>query len=192
MSVPTMSPTVTPSVLMSMPAPVSTTPHASMPAVTPASTSVADMSNGNVTLSSSGMVPVLTRSNFLKWQMCVRAYLTPYDHVCVIQHVKNAVGDLLDPSPLADDKELARWAQSECMAHGIMMAMAIDLHLELIHKHTDGSVWPLRLSTSSRTQVYTTGLGWAFSAATRRSTRTIPITSPSLTTCSTRSAILLL
>ena len=40
------------------------------------------MSDANVTPSNSGMVPVLTRTNCLKWQMCVRAYLTPYDHVC--------------------------------------------------------------------------------------------------------------
>ena len=66
------------------------------------------------------------------------------------QCVKNAVGNLLDPTPLVDDKELARWAQSECMVYGIMMAMAIDLHLELIHKHTDGSVWDLWLAIEAK------------------------------------------
>ena len=76
------------------------------------------MSDANVMPSNSGMVPVLTRTSFLKWQMCVRAYLTPYDHVRVIQRVKNAAGDLLDPTPPADDKELARWAQSERMRVG--------------------------------------------------------------------------
>ena len=89
--------------------------------------------------------------------MCVRAYLTPYDHVHVIQCLKNAAGDLLDPTPLADDKELARWAQSKHMACGIMMAVAINLHLELIHKHTDASVWDLWLAIEAKQVLWIQG-----------------------------------
>jgi transposase InsO family protein len=88
-------------------------------------------------------IPVLTRDNYLKWQLCVKAYLMPGDHIRVIKHTKTATGVLADPVPLADPAELERWNRSEWIAMGVVMGTANDQHLELIHKHEEGSVWAL-------------------------------------------------
>ena len=73
--------------------------------------------------------------------MCIRAYLTPGDHVRVIEQVRMAAGALVDPSPLSDVADLALWNHSERLTHGIIMASACKLHLELIYKHDKRSVW---------------------------------------------------
>jgi hypothetical protein len=41
-------------------------------------------------------IPVLMRDNYLKWQLCVKVYLMPGDHVCVIKCTKTATGTLMD------------------------------------------------------------------------------------------------
>jgi hypothetical protein len=88
-------------------------------------------------------IPVLMRDNYLKWQLCVKAYLTPGDHVRVIKRTKTATGALADPVAPADPAELERWNRSERIAMGVVMGTANDQHLELIHKHEEGSVWAL-------------------------------------------------
>jgi hypothetical protein len=88
-------------------------------------------------------VPVLTRDNYLKWQLCVKAFLTPGDHVHVIKCMKTATGTLVDLVALADPAELERWNRSEQIAMGVVMGTTNDQHLELIHKHEEGSIWAL-------------------------------------------------
>ena len=60
------------------------------------------------------------------------------------------------------------------MALGIIMATAVDLHLELIHKHADASVWDLWLAIEakriSKTAVCATRPGRPISAFSRGST----------------------
>jgi len=75
--------------------------------------------------------------------MCIRAYLTPGDHVCIIEQVRTAAGALVDLSPLSDVADLALWNHSERLTRGIIMASACKLHLELIYKHDKRSVWDL-------------------------------------------------
>lgn len=89
------------------------------------------------------MVPILKKGNYLKWHMCIKAYLTPHDHVCVIKPIRTGMGMLTEPKAPVDTKELALWAQSECMARGIIMATAWHLHLELIYKHANKTLWEL-------------------------------------------------
>ena len=91
----------------------------------------------------SSMIPQLTADNFLKWQMCVKAYLTPGDHVRVVEQVRTTGGAYVDPSPPVDPADLALWNQSERLARGAIMASAYKLHLELIYRHERLSVWEL-------------------------------------------------
>ena len=90
-------------------------------------------------------VPILTRGNYPEWQLCVKTYLTPNDHVRVIQRTKDSSGNLLDPVAPTDAAELEKWTWSEQEALGIIMGTAADLHLELVLKHDreDSGVWPL-------------------------------------------------
>jgi hypothetical protein len=88
-------------------------------------------------------IPVLTRVNYLKWQLSIKAYLTPGDHVRVIKRTRDTTGALVDPAAPADHVELERWNRSERIAMGVVMGTAYDQHLELILKHEEGSVWAL-------------------------------------------------
>ena len=50
----------------------------------------------------SSLIPQLTPDNFLEWQVCVKAYLTPSDHVCMVEQVRTMGGAYVDPLPLSD------------------------------------------------------------------------------------------
>ena len=88
-------------------------------------------------------IPVLTKENYLKWQLAVKAHLTPGGHVHVIRHTKDASGDLVDPVAPADATGAEKWTRSEQHTMGIIMGTTADLHYELLSKHEHGSVWPL-------------------------------------------------
>jgi hypothetical protein len=64
-------------------------------------------------------------------------------HAWGLKRTKTATGALADPVPPADPAELERWNRSERIAMGLVMGTANDQHLELIHKHEEGSVWAL-------------------------------------------------
>jgi hypothetical protein len=49
----------------------------------------------------------------------------------------------MDPVLPANPAELERWNCSEQIAMGVVMGTTNDQHLELIHKHEEGSVWAL-------------------------------------------------
>ena len=87
-------------------------------------------------------VPMLTESNYQKWQWAIKAYLSPHDHVRVIECVKTAAG-LVDPKPPTDASGLEKWLQSECVALGMTAGTIIDIHLELLHKYEDRNMWDL-------------------------------------------------
>jgi hypothetical protein len=90
------------------------------------------------------LVPVLTKDNFMKWEIQVRAYLTGVsDHVRVIRRTKDNTGKYQDPTPPTDDEDLKAWNKSERVAQGVIMATASDLHLELIHRRSEGPVWKM-------------------------------------------------
>ena len=72
--------------------------------------STASESAASRPLTGSSMVPMLEKGDFLKWQMCVKAYLTPYDHVRVIEPIRTATGTLIEPKASIDPKALAEWA----------------------------------------------------------------------------------
>ena len=88
-------------------------------------------------------VPILTKDNYLKWQLSVKAHLTPGDHVRVIRRTKDASGNLVDPVTPTDATELEKWTRSESYAMGVIMGTANDLHYEIISQHEGGAVWPL-------------------------------------------------
>jgi hypothetical protein len=88
-------------------------------------------------------VPALTRENYPKWQLSVKAYLTPGDHVRVIRRTKDTSGNLLDPVALINVIELEKWNWSEWRTLGVIMGTATDLHYKLLSKHKHGGVWPL-------------------------------------------------
>ena len=90
-------------------------------------------------------VPVLTKAkaNFLKWQVCVLAYLTPHDHVRVLERVFVAGRSMVDPVAPTDARQLESWLHSERIARGIIVSTAVDLHLELVHQHRQGNPWTL-------------------------------------------------
>ena len=94
-------------------------------------------------------VPMLNESNYQKWQWAIKAYLSPHDHVRVIKRVRTATA-LVDPQPPTDASELERWHQSERMALGIIAGTIIDIHLELLHKYEDRSVWDLWCAIESQ------------------------------------------
>jgi len=88
-------------------------------------------------------VPVLTKENYLKWQLSVKAHLTPGNHVRVIRRTRDASGGLVDPVAPTDVTEAEKWIRSERHAMGVIMGTAADLHYELLSKHEHSGVWPL-------------------------------------------------
>ena len=88
-------------------------------------------------------VPALTKDNYSQWQMAVKAYLTPHDHVRVIKRTMDSTGALADPVTPTDADELAWWIASEQHAMGVIMGTAYDLHFELLSRHEYGRAWPL-------------------------------------------------
>jgi len=88
-------------------------------------------------------IPVLTKENYLKWQLSVKAHLTPGNHVRVIRCMRDANGNLVDPVAPTDVAGAEKWIRSEQHVMGIIMGTAADLHYELLSKHEHGGVWPL-------------------------------------------------
>jgi hypothetical protein len=94
--------------------------------------------------SSYAHIPVLGKDNFMKWEIQVEAYLTgSADHIRIIRCTKGTDGKYTDPVAPTDADERKAWDKSERVAQGVAMATASDLHLELIHKLKEGSVWKL-------------------------------------------------
>jgi len=92
--------------------------------------------------SSYALIPVLNKENFMKWEIQVRVYLTgATDHVCVIRHTRDLDGKYHDLAPPTNQNEHKAWDKLECIAMGIIMATASDLHLELIHRMSEEPVW---------------------------------------------------
>jgi len=88
-------------------------------------------------------VPILTKENYPKWQLTVKAFLTPGDHVRVIRCTKDASGVLHDPVDSTDAADLERWMRAERHAMGVIMGTASDLHYEILTRYEHGRVWPL-------------------------------------------------
>ena len=88
-------------------------------------------------------IPVLTKDNYAKWQLCVKPYLTLNDHVRVIKHTKDSTSALADPVAPTGADELARWTASEQHTMGVVMGTAHKLHFELLSRPEYSSVWPL-------------------------------------------------
>ena len=81
-------------------------------------------------------IPLLTRSNFPRWEIQVISFLTgAADHVCVIEPCLNTAGAYIDPARPTDAAKQARWDASECEALGVIMCTVSNLHLEVIHHH---------------------------------------------------------
>ena len=58
-------------------------------------------------------IPILIKDNYPKWQLSIKAYLTPGDHVHVIWCMKDAGGTLVDPVAPTDVAKLEKWTRSE-------------------------------------------------------------------------------
>ena len=104
----------------------------SSPSLSSAVTSSTMPANSSHTPSTGGYVPMLSESNYQKWQWAIKAYLSPHDHVRVIKRVRTAAG-LVDPTPPTDASELEKWLQSECMALGIIAGTIIDRQVQGLH-----------------------------------------------------------
>jgi len=88
-------------------------------------------------------IPILTKENYLKWQLSVKAHLTPGNHVCVIRRTRDTSGGLVDPVAPTDVTKAEKWIRSEQHAMGVIMGTTANLHYKLLSKHEHGSVWPL-------------------------------------------------
>jgi transposase InsO family protein len=124
------------------------TPNTVTPVVAPvtAPTPVATpMASGDSsrTLSGYGHLPMLTMENYQKWQMAVKAFLTPYNHVRVLARTRDVTGTLVDPVRPTDAAELQAWETSEGIAMGLVAGTAYDLHADLISEHEGGRVLDL-------------------------------------------------
>ena len=127
-------------------APVQQVMSNSPPPASPSQSSGATVNMSNDTTPSRtgyAHIPVLTKEIFLEWQIGVRAYLRPGKHLRIIRSGKGSDGAPLDPTPPTNLDELKRWEDSEEIAMGVIIATASKLHLELVSKYEDGSVWEL-------------------------------------------------
>ena len=88
-------------------------------------------------------VPILTKYNFLEWQVGIRAYLRPRKHLQVIKAGVDANGVATTPVPPTDAVLLEKWELSEEIVMGVIVATALKMHLELVSKLEDGSAWNL-------------------------------------------------
>ena len=88
-------------------------------------------------------VPILTKYNFLEWQVGIRAYLRPGKHLRVVKAGVDANGAEIAPVPPADPALLEKWESSEEIAMGMIVATASKMHLELVSKLEDGPAWDL-------------------------------------------------
>lgn len=114
------------------------------------------MSDG--TCSSYDFVPVLTKENYMIWELQVEAYLMGEDdHFRVLQPTKDSEG-FHNPSRPSDAEEGKAWDQSERVARGVIMATASDLYLELIGSMRGESVWKLWKAIEAKHQQYNESL----------------------------------
>ena len=124
-------------------APAITAPAAVAPAAAALVTAPTMSSDSMHTLGSYSHLPMLTRDNYQKWRMAVRAFLTPYDHVRVISSSRDAAGNLSDPVCPTNAAELKAWETSEGIAMGIVSGTTYDLHADLVASHEGGHVLDL-------------------------------------------------
>jgi hypothetical protein len=88
-------------------------------------------------------VPVLTKDNFPRWQLSVRAFLTPNGHVCIIKHKKQTDGMMTNLVAPTDAAKLESWEKSKQVAMGVLMATTNGLHYKLICRHEEDCTWVL-------------------------------------------------
>ena len=80
----------------------------------------------------------------MRWEFQVHTYLTgTADHIQVIQHTKGSDRKYINPIQPTDLDELKDWNKSGCVAMGVIMVMASNLHLELVHKMGKEPIWML-------------------------------------------------
>jgi hypothetical protein len=115
------------------------------------------------------LVPILTKENFMTWEIQVRVYLTgAADHVRVIQRTKRTDGKYHDPSPPPDPDERKAWDKSERVAMGVIMATASDLHLELIYRMSEEPAWKVWKAIEAEHDVSLRHEAWMQLFATRK------------------------
>src|SRR5258708_6946575 len=85
------NPTTTPAIVtVTSPATNIAAPAATplVPAATTAAPIPTMSSDSTCTLSRYSHLPLLTKENHQKWQVAVKAYLMPYNHICVLMHTR--------------------------------------------------------------------------------------------------------
>jgi transposase InsO family protein len=105
--------------------------------------SICIMSTSEDSRSGYAHVPVLTKDNFPRWQLGVRAFLTPNGHVHIIKRKKQTDGRMTDPVAPTDAAELESWEKSKQVAMGVLMATANGLHYKLVCRHEEDRAWVL-------------------------------------------------
>ena len=136
-------PTAAPAVGSAAATPTVSTPAAAAAATPapPVAAAPAMSSDAARTLGGYGHLPMLTKDNYQKWQMAVKAYLIPYDHVRVITQARGADGTLTDPVRPVDAADLRAWVVSEGIAMGVVAGTTYELHPDLVAAaHEGGSV----------------------------------------------------
>lgn len=127
---------------------VAAAPAAAAPAVlTPAAAATltphAMSADASRTLGSYSHLPMLSKDNYQGWQMAVKAFLTPFDHVRVLIRTRGPNGNLVDPVRPTDATELKAWECSEGIAMGIIAGTSYIQHPNLVASHEGGSVLAL-------------------------------------------------
>ena len=95
------------------------------------------------TLSSYGHLPMLGWDNYQLWQIAIKAFLTPYEHVHVLTCVQDVSGGWVDPAPPTDTAGVLAWRQSKGIAMGVVASTIYQMHSDLIAHHKGGSVLTL-------------------------------------------------
>jgi hypothetical protein len=109
--------------------------------------------------SSYALVPILTKDNFIKWEIQVWLYLTgTADHVRMIRHTKDAAGMYADPAKPTDPGKGRAWDKSEHVALGVIMVTASDLHFKLVHRMGKEPVWKLWKAIGMQHEQHNTSL----------------------------------
>ena len=110
---------------------------------TPVSTPCTMSSDTSCMLGSYSHLPMLMRDNYQGWQMAVKVFHTPYNHVHVITRTWGPTGNLVNPVRLTDMAELKAWETSEGITMGIVAGTSYVLHPNIVAKHEGRSVLAL-------------------------------------------------
>ena len=122
---------------------VATMPAVLTPATAATLTPCAMSSDASCMLGSYSHLPMLLKDNYHMWQMAVKAFLRPFDHVRVIRRTRGATGNLVDPVRPTNATELKAWETSEGIAMGVVAGTAYMQHPNLVDSHEDGEVLAL-------------------------------------------------